>query len=175
VEDDLLSQLVVVGHVVTNTADCCASVINMKTNDLIRLGLTGGEATLLAHEFIRAFIAQGNDAAQLEMEIASIVANPAAFFEDELRAALARALYRPAFIPRKEPAPWHKWGEGLEAEALKQMSNACALPIAVAGALMPRCPRGVWLADRRGAGDRQCRHPLRCRRGYRVPNETHRL
>jgi hypothetical protein len=38
-----------------------------------------------------------------------------------------------------------------------------------------RRPRGVWLANWRRAGDRQCRHPLRCRRGYRVPNETHSL
>jgi tRNA-splicing ligase RtcB (3'-phosphate/5'-hydroxy nucleic acid ligase) len=109
----------------------------MKTNDLIRLGVTGGEATRLTHEFIRAFTAQGNDPARLEVEIVSIVANPPAFFEDELRSPLARALYRSAFTPRKEPAPWRQWGEGLEGEAVKQMSNACALPIAIAGALMP--------------------------------------
>ena len=81
----------------------------MKTNDLIRLGVSGGEATRLAEEFIRAFIAQGNDPARLEVEIVSIIANPTAFFEDELRAPLARALYRPAFVPRKEPAPWRPW------------------------------------------------------------------
>jgi tRNA-splicing ligase RtcB (3'-phosphate/5'-hydroxy nucleic acid ligase) len=117
----------------------------MKTNDLVRLGVAGDEATRLAHEFIRAFIALGNDAAQLEMEIVNIVANPAGFFEDELRASLARALYRPAFTPRKELAPWHQWGEGLEAEAVKQMSNACALPVAVAGALMPDAHVGYGL------------------------------
>src|ERR1700759_3057327 len=117
----------------------------MKTNELIRLGVTGGEATRLAHEFIRAFIAQGNDSARLEVQIADIVANPVAFFEDELRAPLARALYRPAFTPRKEPAPWRQWGEGLEGEAVKQMSNACALPIAVAGALMPDAHVGYGL------------------------------
>jgi tRNA-splicing ligase RtcB (3'-phosphate/5'-hydroxy nucleic acid ligase) len=117
----------------------------MKTNDLIRLGVSGGEATRLADEFIRAFIAQGNDPARLEVEIVSIVANPTAFFEDELRAPLARALDRPAFTPRKEPAPWRQWGEGLEREAVKQMSNACALPIAVAGALMPDAHVGYGL------------------------------
>jgi tRNA-splicing ligase RtcB len=117
----------------------------MKTNDLIRLGVSGGEATRLAEEFIRAFIAQGNDPARLEVEIVSIIANPTAFFEDELRAPLARALDRPAFTPRKEPAPWRQWGEGLEREAVKQMSNACALPIAVAGALMPDAHVGYGL------------------------------
>ena len=117
----------------------------MKTNDLIRLGVSGGEATRLAEEFIRAFIAQGNDPARLEVEIVSIIANPTAFFEDELRAPLARALDRPAFTPRKESAPWRQWGEGLEREAVKQMSNACALPIAVAGALMPDAHVGYGL------------------------------
>jgi tRNA-splicing ligase RtcB len=117
----------------------------MKTNDLIRLGVAGGEAIRLAHEFIRAFIAQGNDGSELEVEIVSIVANPAAFFEDEFRAPLARALSRPAFTPRKELAPWRQWGEGLEMEAVKQMTNACALPIAVAGALMPDAHVGYGL------------------------------
>src|ERR1700734_208233 len=43
------------------------------------------------------------------------------------------------------PAPWRQWGEGLEAEAVKQMANACALPVAVAGALMPDAHVGYGL------------------------------
>jgi tRNA-splicing ligase RtcB len=122
----------------------------MNTKDLIRLGVPVGEPIRLAHEFIQNFIAQGNDGALLEGEIFNIVANPPAFFADELRAPLARAIYRPAFTPRAELplrqlrsdrsavgrealprsafAPWRQWGEGLEAEAVKQMANACALP-----------------------------------------------
>src|ERR1700728_600553 len=42
-------------------------------------------------------------------------------------------------------APWRQWGEGLEAEAVKQMTNACALPVAVAGALMPDAHLGYGL------------------------------
>src|SRR5476651_1495881 len=42
-------------------------------------------------------------------------------------------------------APWRQWGEGLEAEAVKQMTNACALPVAVAGALMPDAHVGYGL------------------------------
>jgi len=109
----------------------------MNTKDLIRLGVPVGEPIKLAHEFIQNFIAQGNDGVQLEAEIFNIGANPPAFFADELRAPLARAIFRPAFTPRAELAPWRQWGEGLEAEAVKQMANACALPVAVAGALMP--------------------------------------
>ena len=117
----------------------------MNTKDLIRLGVPAGEPIKLAHEFIQSFIAQGNDGAQLEAEIFNIVANPPAFFADELRAPLARAIYRPAFTPRAELAPWRQWGEGLEAEAVMQMANACALPVAVAGALMPDAHVGYGL------------------------------
>jgi tRNA-splicing ligase RtcB len=48
----------------------------------------------------------------------------------------------------KEPTrlvPWRQWGEGLDAEAVKQMANACALPVAVAGALMPDAHLGYGL------------------------------
>src|SRR5207249_4929206 len=61
------------------------------------------------------------------------------------RAPMARAIYRPAFTPRAELAPWRQWGEGLEAEAVKQMANACALPVAVAGALMSDAHLGYGL------------------------------
>lgn len=40
---------------------------------------------------------------------------------------------------------FRQWGEGLEAEAVKQMANACALPVAVAGALMPDAHVGYGL------------------------------
>ena len=117
----------------------------MNTKDLIQLGVPLGEPIRLAHEFIQNFIAQGNDGALLEGEIFNIVANPPAFFADELRAPLARAVYRPAFTLSAELAPWRQWGEGLEAEAVKQMANACALPVAVAGALMPDAHVGYGL------------------------------
>ncbi|MDQ3624226.1 MAG: RtcB family protein, partial [Verrucomicrobiota bacterium] len=145
----------------------------MNTKDLIRLGVPVGEPIALAHEFIQNFIAQGKDGALLEAEIFNIVANPPAFFADELRPPLARATYRPAFTPRAELAPWRQWGEGprwrkgivgdggwaREAEAVKQMANACALPSrpsaspplfpssssAVAGALMPDAHVGYGL------------------------------
>ena len=117
----------------------------MNTKDLIRLGVPVGKPIHVAHEFIQNFIAQGSDGAQLEAEIFNIIAHPSAFFADKLRAPLARAIYRPAFTGGAEPAPWRQWGEGLEADAVKQMANACALPVAVAGALMPDAHVGYGL------------------------------
>jgi tRNA-splicing ligase RtcB len=117
----------------------------MNTKDLIRLGVPPGEPLALAHEFIQNYIAQGNDGAQLEVEILNLVADPSAYFADPLRAPLARAIFRPAFTPRAELAPWKQWGADLEPEAIKQMANACALPVAVAGALMPDAHLGYGL------------------------------
>jgi tRNA-splicing ligase RtcB len=117
----------------------------MNTKDLIRLGVPAGEAIQHAHAFIHRFIAAGNDGTGLEDDIFQIIADPAAFFADDLRAPLARSLYRPAFMPRAELAPWRQWGTDLEADAVRQMANACALPVAVAGALMPDAHPGYGL------------------------------
>ena len=46
---------------------------------------------------------------------------------------------------RDKPAPWQQWGTGLDANAVAQMANACALPVAVAGALMPDAHVGYGL------------------------------
>ncbi|MCB1131339.1 MAG: RtcB family protein, partial [Verrucomicrobiae bacterium] len=117
----------------------------MNTKDLIHLGVPEGEAMQCAHAFIRGYIAAGNDGGALAEDVFRIVADPAAYFDDPLRGPLARALYRPAYMPRAEPAPWRQWGSDLEPEAVKQMANACALPVAVAGALMPDAHVGYGL------------------------------
>jgi len=49
------------------------------------------------------------------------------------------------FVPRERPAPWRQWGGDLEAQAVAQMEQACALPVAVAGALMPDAHVGYGL------------------------------
>ena len=117
----------------------------MNTEDLLKLGVPAGEAIKLAHSHLRHLFAQGLDRAQVEAEIFGIVADPPAYFADEVRAPLARAIYRPPFTPRAKLAPWRQWGDGLESEAVKQMANACALPVAVAGALMPDAHVGYGL------------------------------
>jgi tRNA-splicing ligase RtcB (3'-phosphate/5'-hydroxy nucleic acid ligase) len=42
-------------------------------------------------------------------------------------------------------APYRVWGAAIEADALKQMRNACKLPVAAAGALMPDAHVGYGL------------------------------
>jgi tRNA-splicing ligase RtcB len=46
----------------------------------------------------------------------------------------------------KQPgAPYRQWGQDLEPESVSQLENACSLPIAVRGALMPDAHRGYGL------------------------------
>jgi tRNA-splicing ligase RtcB (3'-phosphate/5'-hydroxy nucleic acid ligase) len=42
-------------------------------------------------------------------------------------------------------APWRQWGTDLEPQAVQQMANACRLPVAAAGALMPDAHVGYGL------------------------------
>lgn len=42
-------------------------------------------------------------------------------------------------------APWRQWGEDLDPNSIKQMENACALPVSVRGALMPDAHLGYGL------------------------------
>ncbi|HMJ07334.1 MAG TPA: RtcB family protein [Chthoniobacterales bacterium] len=117
----------------------------MNTRDLQQLGLPEGEPMKRAYAFIVAFRESGGDMTRLAEEIGAIVANPAQFLGDPLREALARALYAPPFKQREKLAPWRQWGSGLEPEGIKQMANACALPVSVAGALMPDAHVGYGL------------------------------
>ena len=50
-----------------------------------------------------------------------------------------------AFTPRETGAPCRVYGEDIEPGALQQMENACRLPVAVAGALMPDAHLGYGL------------------------------
>lgn len=117
----------------------------MKTKDLLALGIPPGEPLRLAADWMCLQFQNGRDRESVETELLAIVADPPAWFSDEILAPLARALYRPPFTPRAEPAPWRQWGEGLEAQAVQQMANACALPVAVKGALMPDAHLGYGL------------------------------
>ncbi|TLD69565.1 RtcB family protein [Phragmitibacter flavus] len=117
----------------------------MNTQDLINLGIPLGDALKFANVHMRRLFAGGLDRPQVETDLMNIVADPPSYFNDPDRASLARALYRPAYTPRAELAPWQQWGDDLDPEAIKQIANACALPIAFAGALMPDAHVGYGL------------------------------
>ena len=117
----------------------------MTPQSLIRLGIPDGPALRSGMAFVASYVREGGDTSRLEEEVSAIVADPATYLGDPLREALARDLYAPAYKQRDALAPWQQWGSGLEAGAVQQMANACALPVAVAGALMPDAHQGYGL------------------------------
>jgi tRNA-splicing ligase RtcB len=92
-----------------------------------------------------------------------VAAAPAAFVEDEAYGELARRLVERGVRPparQRGDAPYRIWGDGLEPAAVQQLKNACQLPVAVSGALMPDAhvgyglPIGGVLATKRGDSSR---------------------
>lgn len=97
------------------------------------------------------------DAARLGMKKEAIRAalrpvtdNPESNLDHPLFGELAQKLVevdtaRMRYVPRGEPARWRQWGTDVEEGALEQMRNACKLPVAVKGALMPDAHQGYGL------------------------------
>ena len=80
----------------------------------------------------------------------SVADTPGNYVADATYGELARLLVEHIaagrrYVPRAADAPYQVWGENLEADALKQMRNACKLPVAAAGALMPDAHVGYGL------------------------------
>ncbi|HEY0784213.1 MAG TPA: RtcB family protein [Thermoanaerobaculia bacterium] len=118
----------------------------MNVHDLIRLGAPEGEAAHRGVDFVTRYILAGGDRKRLEEEVLAVIRAPGSFVKDPLRKAFAKALLAaPLSAPRRVPAPYRRWGEGLDAEAIQQMERACQLPVSVAGALMPDAHVGYGL------------------------------
>ena len=117
----------------------------MNSIELKALGLPDGTALQHAEELAQKLADTGADAAAICADLSAIIGAPEQYLGDPMREALARVLYAPAYKQRDAIAPWHQWGTGLDKNAVVQMANACALPVAVAGALMPDAHVGYGL------------------------------
>jgi tRNA-splicing ligase RtcB (3'-phosphate/5'-hydroxy nucleic acid ligase) len=122
----------------------------MKTRDLEAIGIPGGACADTAKTLLRNASANTRDAAVMRDDLARVAATPAAFVGDRKYGGLAQQLIDHAaaattFVPRERDAPYQVWGSGFEPNALQQMTNACKLPVAVAGALMPDAHVGYGL------------------------------
>ena len=118
----------------------------MNTEDLQKLGIPLGEPMLAAKELIKECFAAGDAPEKVETRLRTIVEKPEVFASrNDLDGRLASLITRLAFTPREEPAPYHQWGEDLEETSVQQMANACQLPVAEQGALMPDAHLGYGL------------------------------
>jgi len=122
--------------------------MNLTGNDLIKIGFTESKALGIALELAQTKLA-GLEVEELLKAFSHVLAQPAAFAEDEIYAALAIELIKPAtdiISLKEETLPYSIYGaEAIEEGALKQMQTAMKLPVTVAGALMPDAHQGYGL------------------------------
>jgi len=122
----------------------------MRPKELIALGVPRGTALEAAIAAVRAAAQLGYKKGAIRKELRAVVAAPARRVDDELFGPVARAIVdqqtaRSSFDGRQAPAPNRIWGSDMEPGAVKQLENACALPVAVAAALMPDAHLGYGL------------------------------
>ncbi len=124
----------------------------MKARDVMRhAGVPEGPAVPRALRVAQMGLAAGLSRADALARVAEVVRDPHQFLDDPERGELARLLAEDGerradrFVERVEPAPWRQWGEDLEPQAVNQLRNACRLPVAVRGALMPDAHVGYGL------------------------------
>lgn len=120
----------------------------MNAEELLELGLPLATHRLVYPQLQR-MSAEGMKPKKMAQRLSNVAAHPHNYLRDENFAELAKAMLERApdklFVERTELAPWRQWGEGLEAGAVEQMRQACRLPVAYAGALMPDAHLGYGL------------------------------
>jgi tRNA-splicing ligase RtcB len=121
----------------------------MKTRDLVNIGIPAACTDTAKQILQKAQAAKQSTRAVLD-DLKRVAAAPATFVNDEQFGTLAQQLLdheasAASFSPRETDAPYQVWGANFEADALRQMNNACRLPVAVSGALMPDAHVGYGL------------------------------
>jgi tRNA-splicing ligase RtcB len=114
------------------------------------LGIPAGEPVQVALKAVGLARKAALDMATIRDRIRGVVADPETFRDDATFGELAGELLakkeaQSSYVPRAESAPYRQWGENLEPGSVRQLENACKLPVAVRGALMPDAHRGYGL------------------------------
>ena len=122
----------------------------MKTRELVSIGIPAGRCAETAKQILQKAKAAKRSMAAVRDDLKRVVAAPASFVGDETYGTLAQGLIEQSsavgrFTPRASDAPYRIWGTDLEPDALQQLKNACKLPVAVQGALMPDAHVGYGL------------------------------
>jgi tRNA-splicing ligase RtcB len=122
----------------------------MNTRELVAIGFPAGPCAEHAKRVLQQARAARQNMATVVEDLKRLAATPASFVDHPQYGALAGQMIeqiaaRDRFRPRASDAPYRVWGEGLEPDALTQMRNACKLPVAVSGALMPDAHVGYGL------------------------------
>src|SRR5215207_285809 len=122
----------------------------MNTRDLVGIGFPPGPCVERAKHVLQQARANKENMPAVVEDLKRLVVEPATFVGHRQYGQLAQQLVdqraaRDHFRPRESDAPYRVWGSDLEPDALTQMRNACKLPVAVSGALMPDAHVGYGL------------------------------
>jgi len=121
----------------------------MKPKEIREAGIPPGKPLRWAQMSLGEASRAGLKKAQIFQKLCELADNPQAFQDDPIFGAVARAILEegssPSFEERESPAPFRQWGSDLDPQSQEQMRNACRLPVAVAGALMPDAHVGYGL------------------------------
>lgn len=116
----------------------------MKGRELANMGLNKHQISI-AQKVCRDASSNGWHKHDIRARVQAIIADPEAYTTDDQFAELANLLHVELFEERQEPAPWKQWGHDLDEKSIDQMRNACRLPVARRGALMPDAHVGYGL------------------------------
>jgi tRNA-splicing ligase RtcB len=123
----------------------------VKARELRTLGLAPGDDLDLALRLVGVARTAGLSTGEIRRRLRAVIADPAAHRRDRHFSELARhldpgdATHPRRFSERPTPAPWRQWGDDLDTASVRQMENACRLPISTSGALMPDAHVGYGL------------------------------
>jgi tRNA-splicing ligase RtcB len=116
--------------------------------ELKQIGFSEGKALGLALNIVETHYTDLDSAAKITL-LKQVVDNPSAFINDEILAAIAAELLKPAddtIALNIESKSYQIYGaEAIEQGALNQMATAMKLPVTVAGALMADAHQGYGL------------------------------
>lgn len=118
----------------------------MNSRQLQKLGVPA-DCVKEAISAVQRIVAAGDSRTRdVRGRIKAVLDEPDSFTGDETLGDFAAALLADRSFVRPASAPFQVWGEeGIDGGALAQMRQACGVPVAVAGALMPDAHLGYGL------------------------------
>jgi len=117
----------------------------MNRKQLSKLGLPE-HAVPLAIRALQSAVGAGIRGREVKTFLQGVIAHPAGYLSDDHFAELARHLLQAPLPEKRAPAPYRVWGaDQIDEQSHHQMQQACALPHAVGGALMPDAHVGYGL------------------------------
>ncbi len=122
----------------------------MKKKELEKYGLSGDTVQKIAIQLASISKRLGIKKSELKSDLQLISNAPEEYLEHKHYAELAEAIIRERHTPADggytfENTPYPHWGEEIDSDTFSQMTEACSLPVAVRGALMPDAHVGYGL------------------------------